>query len=69
MTDIQKRANAFILSQCYSERYNFSVKNLERGFPKFFNFICYKYLSLNDSRIHTSTDLVLKRVFIESNCI
>jgi hypothetical protein len=61
-SQIQTHANAFILSQCNSARYNYSIRNLERGFPKFFNFICHRYPLLNDSRVHTASDLVKKRV-------
>ncbi len=62
MTQIQRHANAFVISKCNSARYNFTINNLERGFPKFFNFICHEYPILNDSRIHTSPSLVAKKV-------
>lgn len=59
---IQSHANAFIISQCNNARYNYTVSNLEKAFPNFFNFICHRYPLLNDSRIHSSSDLVAKRV-------
>jgi hypothetical protein len=67
MTQIQRHANAFVISKCNSARYNFTIYNLGRGFPKFFNFICHEYPTLNDPRIHTSPDLVAKK--ISSNLI
>ena len=66
-SDIQRHANAFVISECNSARYNFSIHNLERGFPNFFTFICHRYPFLNDSRIHTSGAMVDKK--ISSNLI
>ena len=58
----QQTINAFIISaDCYSIRYNTSKANLERAFPKFFTIRCFRSISLNDSRIHTSDVLLWKK--------
>jgi hypothetical protein len=56
------KLNAFIITQdCNSLRFNASKKNIERVFPNFFNIICFLTIPLNDSRIHTSPILHIKK--------
>ena len=53
--------NAFILTaSCTGERFKKTSENLQRAFPDFFHIRCFQSISLNDSRIHTSNDTLLK---------
>lgn len=50
----QAQYHAYIVSNCGSGRYNFSVANLERGFPGLFIFHCFQYVPHTDNRIDPS---------------
>jgi len=58
----QARTTAFIITEnCNSLRFNATKGNIERVFPNFFDFSCYLYVPLNDSRIHPIPLSLVKR--------
>ena len=58
----REKINAFIITHhCNSTRYQTTKANIERVFPNYFQIHCFQSISLNDSRIHTSSSTVLKK--------
>jgi len=52
----QMRLNAYIITEnCTSLRFNTTKENIQRVFPNFFTILCYLFVPLNDSRIHTAS--------------
>ena len=59
---VQKHPHAFIITaECISARFNATKENIQRVFPNFFTIHCYKNIPLNDSRIHPSPVLHIKK--------
>ncbi|CAF1119540.1 unnamed protein product [Adineta steineri] len=59
---IQTQPKAYIITaDCRSIRFNITKINIERVFPNYFDIRCFLSVSLNDSRIHTSSSAILKK--------
>ena len=59
----QTGINAFIVTtNCSSARFYSTKQNIERVFPGYFNILCFKPISLNDSRIDKSSNLLSKKL-------
>ena len=62
-TSNQATVHAFIVTMdCSSDRYNFTKQNIERALPNFCTFHCVKPVSLNDSHILQSIQLLDQRL-------
>ncbi|CAF1093206.1 unnamed protein product [Adineta ricciae] len=59
----KQRLNAFIITyDCKSLRFNATKQNIQRVFPDYFHIRCFRSVPLNDSRVHTSSNLIAKKV-------
>ena len=59
---LQTHGHAFIISaDCNSDRFNGTKENIERVFPTFFTIHCHQNTPFNDSRIHTSSEILFKK--------
>ena len=59
---VQTHGHAFIITaDCNSDRFNGTKENIERVFPTFFTIHCHQNTPFNDSRIHSSSELLFKK--------